>query len=262
MIKHKIVDTLHVIMPHSRELQFAAFATLQSYVKTWEQRMRMSFIQPTGQPLENTDFTLRYSLDIPKVDMEFFWRAGVRLAQAPQTEDVKNPAMLLDLSDEVIVPLAESTGKHVCQVCGMLFGVNDMAYPEVPKLRPRQAINQRAVWGILPGVAVNLPFGGGTIKMIDGSQLLDAQDDEYSGVVGHAGWETYLACMKGIPTIEILPEGRGRTWLSKWANPLYRAIGHEGAVKDIQHYADQARHNLEMVCAYLAERERLKVFPA
>ncbi len=97
--------------------------------------------------------------------------------------------------------------------------------------------------------------------MIDGTTLVDVQDDEFSGVVGWAGWETYLACSKGLPVIEILPAGRSSIWLSKWSTPLYRAISYEGAKAETEmlRCINQAKHNLEMVCAYLAEKERMQL---
>ncbi len=251
------VDSMHCILPSQRELQFAAMAVLQSYVKSYEQRMKASIVKPDGKPLDDAKFILNYSLDISEEDLQFFYDAGLQLAYIPQKERVQLPAMLLDFSEEAVLPIVESTGKHVCQVYGMLCGVEDLPLPELPKVKPRLANNHNGIWGILPGVEINTPFGGGQVVPIDGRALCVARDGQYSGIVGLAGWETYMSCAKGIPTIEYLPEGRGRTWLSKWAMITYRAISYQKDQATFQHYADQARHNLEMVCSYLAEKERM-----
>ena len=55
--------------------------------------------------------------------------------------------------------------------------------------------------------------------------LMRAVDGEWTGIIGVAGWETYMAVSMGLPVVELVPSDRPRRWMSKWGSKSYYAVG-------------------------------------
>jgi hypothetical protein len=228
-------------MPKDRELQFSAMAALQSYTAQFQQKMALSHKTP------DTEFKLEYAIDIDPADLQMFFDAGVRLSQPP-LQSVSNPDIILDFSDDRLLAFKDS-GRHASQLCGQLCGVQDLPYPLMPQIKFGL---DGAEWGFLGDLTrlrmVTTPYS----RSIDGTSILHAKDGELRGVVGFAGWETFLGVAKGLPTVEIVPEGRNKSWLSKWSSRTYRAVA---ASSDLASTVKQAIDNLESVCVYLASKD-------
>jgi hypothetical protein len=258
-------DRMHCIMPRNRELQFAMMPVLQSFLQDFCQRMALGVAVR-----EETMFELEYSLDLPSEDLEFFSLCGLVLPIAPN-ETVSDPDIVLDFHDERLLVMKDS-GKNCSSYAGMLAGVSCSGIPVLRTVKPRLPSDQRN-WGFLidsgPGgyrstsgcqtidPEVCMPSKNGYCR-ISGEDLMRAGDGQYTGVVGRAGWETYLAISMGLPVIEVLPEGRHRNWLSKFHSPVYRCISGRMIQTNPKFLVQQAIVNLEAVIEYLAKKETEK----
>jgi hypothetical protein len=196
-----VVDRVVFRMPLDHECQFPAMAVLQHFVNGYEQRCKLSDVS-RGK----LRYKLAYDVVMPRCDWEFFLHCGFKMpCIMPEPVPVLEYDMLVDMSDEVIDQFRHS-GKHVAQVCIIMAGVGACSpFPDIRQVRPRSS---KPVW----------------LRQKEMEALLEVRDNEVTGVVSEANRYTYLAASMGLAVVEIVPKGRPRTWLSKWGNPLYRAI--------------------------------------
>lgn len=206
------------VMPSSRELQFPAMAIVQEYVNTF-QAMAKNSDASRGVVKE---FVLSYSLIMDIKDFDFFARIGLRLDTPPsEVHRHRIPDMLVDMSDERLNTFQYS-GKHASAVCAILAGVQCGSVPKIKALAPRLGSHR---WLVI-GEELNALLGVATSKYVSGTveDLLTAQDQDWSGIIAVAGWETYLAASMGIGVVEIAIPRRPVTWLSKFINQGYRVV--------------------------------------
>lgn len=232
----RVVDQVLFKMPQDRELQFPAMAVLQAFVNSFQAKMK-SGVQPAPPP----SYHLRYQVDMPKDDWLFFKTLGLSIVQ--QQEKIERPDLMLDFTEQRL-ELFKDSGKHVCQIYGIMSGVACPPLPVIRKVAPK--IDGEPKWAL-----VRYKLRGGIAT--GGDELAAAKDAEWTGVIGYAGWETYLAASMGLPLIEILPRGRPRNWLSKWTSSVYRMVEETiGMEEDV----DRAKENLEAVLCSLVAADK------
>lgn len=205
-----LVDRVLFRMPRDRELQFPAMAVVQAFVRGFKEKMRVADVSRGAATYE-----LQWDLEMSANDFSFFVAAGATFGSIRTPNLV--PDMVVDLSDERLEQYKDS-GKHACQICGIMSGVACMPVPSLRHVKPRL---QNKVWGVVGEKSIDTTY---PLVPLTIDNLLEAEDGAYTGVVGHAGVGTYLAAAMGIAVIEILPLGRPRNWLTKWQNKGYRLI--------------------------------------
>lgn len=229
-----ITDRVLFKMPRDRELLFPATAILQSFVNGFQDKMQANHPLPDTP----TEYRLEFQVDIEAGEWEFFRRAGFLLNQWPETLD-EEPDMIIDLTEERLAKFA-SLGKHVTQVYGIMSGIG---CPPLPILRQLKRTKE-------PGKWLNLDCARGEV-------LFDRLDGQLTGVIGYAGWETYLAASMGccwnhekaktfcdcLPVIEIIPKDRPVNWLSKFFNGHYRVC--EEGKGNVEKQIQQAIESIE-----------------
>lgn len=195
----KIVDCVLFKMPKDKEYQFPAMSVLHAWVASFAPKMKSN-----DASFGKAAWELEYDVEMNPEDWNFFARAGYKLPKE-QTHPMSGLDMVVDMTDERISSFRD-TKKHVFQICVAMSGlqVNATTLPFVRRIRPA-----------LSGKWVTNPSE---------ELLLNAQDGDLTGVIGPAGRETFLAASMGVGIVELVPEGRPRNWLSKYANPLYRVI--------------------------------------
>ncbi len=196
-----IIDEVLFRMPKDRELQFPAMAVLQSFVNEYDIKMMANDVS-RGK----AEYQLRYDVEIAEEDWKFFQDIGLELKKT--RSKIAWPDAVMDFTEERINSYA-SFGKHVSQVCGLMCGVSCPPLPIIKKI----AVKEDQPWLVVGGIAIE--YLSGLNHRPDTGLLLDGT---YCGCIGWADWRTYYAASMGWPVIELLPVGRPRTWLSKWAN--------------------------------------------
>lgn len=222
-----ILDSTQFIMPRDWELQFPAMATLQAYVAVFKQKM-----QHNDATFGTKRWDIVYQIDIPDADLDFFKQAGLLLAK--DSEPLTEVDMLVDFSDAKL-EWFKTCGKHVLQACAMLSGlpVTITPFPRLKNVKPSMS----NLW---------LEVNGNDTPDFD---LLKIADNQITGVYGLAGRWTFLAASMGLAVIEILPPGRPKRWLSKYANPLYRVSenGTRAEISRAQSGVDKTLHLMEQM---------------
>lgn len=230
----KITDTVFFCMPKDEELQFPAMSMLQAYVNAFQPRMKAN-----DASHGKATYSLRYAHDMSMEDWEFFRRAGFEVdVQPEETSSLRETAeFLIVMSDVAILPFMH-TGKHAGQACAVCTGTQgELFYPRLRRVVMRK---DDPVWlDALDVCALEL--------------LLDAQDDQYTGVIGPASRFTFLAAAMGLAVIEIVPEGRPMNWLSKFANPWYRYVD---AAYDVDSQVTAALNNINGLLGRMVALER------
>lgn len=211
--KRKVIDRVVYVMPKDRELQFPAMAIVQTYVNTYDQK-----IQSNDLSRGSAVYELMYDLVMPEEDWKFFLDAGTTLAK-PRTRGLRAD-LYADMSDEKLLQFLH-TGRHAAQACRIISGVEALPYPHVRQVQFRYTDKKWALLGDLRNSLLNVDY---PLVPIAPQDLLQVQSDEFTGVVGFAGWGTYLAVSMGLPVVEIVADDRPRNWLSKWANKGYRVV--------------------------------------
>ncbi len=206
----QITDRVLFKMPKDRELQFPAIAVVQAFVRGFDDKARVTDVSRGA-----ATYDLQWALDMSEHDFQFFIAAGATFGRIPANNII--PDMIVDLSDDRINMYCDS-GRHVCQICGIMSGVACMPVPALRQVRPRL---QSKVWALVGEKEITTDYRLVPIKL---EHLLAADDESYTGVVGMASVETYLAAAMGLAVVELLPVGRPRNWLSKWQNKGYRLI--------------------------------------
>lgn len=206
----QVVDRVLFRMPLDRELQFPAMAVVQAFVRGFNDKMRVSDVSRGV-----ATYDLAWDVSMPEEDFRFFLDAGAKFGNVRTRHLV--PDMIVDLTDERLEQYKDS-GKHACQVCGIMSGVACMPVPSLRQVMPRL---KNKVWGVVGAKAINTDY---PLVPLTIEHLLEAEAESYTGVVGYAGVETYLAAAMGIAVVEVLPPGRPRNWLTKWQNKGYRLI--------------------------------------
>jgi hypothetical protein len=241
------IDRVVFFMPRNRELQFAAMTVLQEFVSDFDHKMDMN---DSGRT--KSKFLLKYDVWMHDTDWRFFLDLGLQFKQEREQVGLDEADMIVDMSDERLAQLVD-TGKHAVQVCGLMCGTS---CPPIPKLRQvllSLGVPYRWGWvgekGLEDAISANGTAGGSRVEALEDVDLMGVQDGQWFGVVGRAGWQTYLACAYGLPVVEIIPQGRPAKWLSKWSHPLYRAV--DEVAGDLEFQVEQAKRNLEEVCSHL-----------
>jgi hypothetical protein len=231
-----IIDHVKFLMPKDRELQFPAMALVQQFVNGYNEKM---IANDYGQ---GNKFQLRYDLDIDLEDWKFFERVQLKLDQ-PREVFTSEADLVCDFREDRLMQFRNS-GKHAAQAYGVLCGVEVKPVPMIRQVLPPRT----GTWGILPGMLYDAYIRDSTLIPVEGEQLVSVRDGVLLGVIGYAGWETYLAASLGLAVVEILPEGRPVTWLSKFFNTGYRPIRTEDGDIDRQ-IAAAVRSIQETVCS-------------
>lgn len=218
------------ILPVSRELQFPAMGTVQEFVNTFQSRAKNSDVSRG----KITAFELHYAVSCTPEDWHFFEHIGLKLDKQPSgAEQWQNPDMVVNMSEDRLNAFKDS-GKHVQAVCSLYAGVE---CPSLPKIRAVAQLTGSHRYLVVGEEAQSI-VGPATAKFVHADnyceceELVQAKDKEWTGVIAMAGWETYLAASMGLACIEVLPEGRPMTWISKWLNPAYRVI--DGRTLEVQ----------------------------
>lgn len=195
-----IPDRILFVMPEDRELQFCAMSSMQCFVQTYADRMK---VHNLAGP-EKYKFELHYQVEIDPDHWKFFQRIGLEIRVLPERLTAR-PDMIIDMSDERLLKHKDS-GMHACQWCNVMSGVPTPVIPAIRRVKPSLSVDR--VWRSVDGMTAPE----------------DLVDGEVSGVYGYASWKTYLTCSMGIPTVEIIPYNRHVMWLSKFTNSGYRVI--------------------------------------
>jgi hypothetical protein len=227
-----VTDQVQFRMPKDREYQFPAIAVLQAFINGFTQKMKENDVAGVqcarcGVKRTTTEKCLRcgdintvpiatykvaYDHDLDPERWQMFLAAGLILTSAPtKLTDID---MLVDMSDERI-NVFQSSGKHVCQVCGILSGIGCPPLPGITRRVPRIGDWK---WATVD------PFILDGLDKLTGEEIIKMEDQKYTGFIGYASWETYLVASMGLPMIEIVPDGRPRSWLSKFVNGGYRVV--------------------------------------
>ena len=202
-----MIDYVVFKMPHSREYMFPAMAVVQAYVKNYNERMN----------LRSTDnWELRYKIDTTESELAHFTALGVQFT-APAQSEILEPTMLVDMTEEAVDSFRRS-GKHIVNVYQALTGVTSAA---MPVMRMVKTAANPFKWGVLGEIPCTV---SGDVCKLSGDGLATVGDGDLTGVVGVAGWETYLAASKGLAVIELIADDAPRMWLSKWFNRGYRRL--------------------------------------
>jgi hypothetical protein len=233
-------------MPKDQELQFPAMAVLQSYVNSYAEKMKANDVS-----YGTAKFRLFYNAEMAEEDWQFFQRAGLKLDTARVR--LEHTDMVFDLREQRVESM-RSSGKHVCQIFGVMTGVGCPAWPTLRKVHPKMAGG--TTWGVGEGVHKAWADVARTrcdqLVLLDADTLLSAEDNQWTGVIGKASRLTYLACSMGIPTIEILPENRDVNFLSKFGFSAYRVIEHQ---ENVERSLTQAMDNIHSILRYLHTKE-------
>ena len=192
------------IMPKEREFQFPAMSAVQSYVRSYQYKMRMNCVIPNPP-----EFAFRYWCDMPDEDWEFFQALGIELPQL--REAIGYPDAVIDLSTDRLMAFYNS-GKHCAQVCSAITGVEALPYPKVRQVKPDVSMTKV--------LHADLRFPSG----LSDDAIINLHDEAWGCVVLRQGWQSYALVSMGLPVIEILAPHKSNVWFSKWLNPFYRAI--------------------------------------
>lgn len=228
-----ILDRVLFIFPNDRELMFAAMSVVQEFVNTYDNKMAINDVSGgTAQ------YVLEYGVEAVSGMWEFFQKAGLELKYPRKL--IEDPHMIVDMSEKVLARFTDPN-KHVAQLYGSLCGIGCSPLPTLRRVYPRLN-NHRWAWVTQP--MFSEPFSYDILA--EESQLLNIKDGEYTGFIGWAGWQTYLTCSYGMPTIEILPPNRSRQRLSKWSSMHYKMV--EAGAGNIEAQVHQAIEAVEAQC--------------
>jgi hypothetical protein len=249
----RIVDKVLFMMPEDRELQFPAISVLQSYVNNFDQKMAANDVSPNHSATYELQWDAVIGVEVDSLfDMNFFKEIGLGLSK-PRVP-ITRPDVILDFREHRLLPFA-NTDRHVCQVYGLFAGIATSPLPKIRQVNPFMDATFR--WAVLQ---THFPVSrliedkiSYELPLLNSKQLIRIVDNEWSGVIGYASWETYLACSYGIPTIEIVGPDRNTNWLSKWSNPLYRIC--ESAKPNLPVQIYSAMKNIEAALTYVRTRE-------
>lgn len=237
-----VTDRVQFRMPKNREYQFPAMAVLQAYVNGFEHKMKQNDVagvkcakcglkRTTNErclqcgemnTVSIATYKIAFNHDMAPEHWNMFMRAGFVLNVAPS--ELTDIDMLIDMSDDRINAHV-SSGKHVAQICGMLAGTGSSPIPGITRRVPRIGDWQWAT--IDPFITAGLP-------KLTGDEIIEMEDQKYTGFIGRASWESYLVAAMGIPVVEIVPEGRPRAWLSKFLNGGYRVVSPNPELQQFQ----------------------------
>lgn len=232
------IDRVLFKLPESRELQFPAMGAVQEFVNTFQARAKNSDVSRG----KFTAYKLEYGLHGWAEDISFFRSIGIKLDVQP-VEIVEGSRwdMVVDMSDHRINAFKDS-GKHASAVCNLFAGIECPSLVKITAVAPRIDSPKYLVLG----KAARSLLEAATPKFVPGSgeELIGAKDKEWTGIIGCAGWETYLAAAMGLACIELLPGSRPMSWLSKWLNPMYRVVDGK-TPEDQQGQLDRAIRSIE-----------------
>jgi hypothetical protein len=238
-----LTDHVRFIVPQSREYQFAAMTVIQRFVNGYDEKMRLNHVLPTSSPFE-----LHYELHgLPDEDWKFWQAIGLKLTKMP--EPVERCDMEIDMREEQVLQFY-AFDRHVCQAYGSSCGVEVSPLPEIRTVTP---FLMRDVDGYGTSRLERVLWLDNMDEDVAEGHLMEAEDDEFSCVVGERGWLTWWAVAMGLPTIEILKPDESVPWMSKWSSPLYRVI--EENHKNLLH---QSIHDLADVTLAVARHKEMK----
>jgi hypothetical protein len=222
--KTVVIDKVLFKFPKDKEFQFPAAVVMQNYVNGYNFKMAhndTSFGKATWE--------LSYGIDIAKEDWELFQTIGLKLATQPV--EIKEPDMLVDLSEERLVSFGLSH-KHCTQLYGLLCGVGTLPIPDVSE---RLIGDKNGPWAVLND---DLRFEQDW-ELVTADDLLNNKN-KWKGVIGYQSWQTYMAATMGctfqnrldkpqlaigtFTVIEVLQKGHPQALLSKWINPKWHLV--------------------------------------
>jgi hypothetical protein len=249
-----IVDTVLFKCPRDLELCFPAMAVLQTFVNDYDQKMKNNDVSRG-----TVTFKLRYVVSINPDHWALFDKLGLVLTHRPVGLNIPVHAdMVVDFTEEKIAELGGTIGdQHLCQLYGKMCGISCSPLPRIVKMMVKLRDPSWVLIGSPEGrlEAANV---AGDYPTITPEELLERREaQDITGVIGMAGWETYLASALGLCVIELLPVDRPRfpvreRFLSKFSNPGYRVV--DLGEDDPRRQVWQARTNLEAMCLYISQR--------
>lgn len=205
-------DSVRFLLPTSREYQFPAMAVVQAFVNGFQRKMVSNWLSHSPPP----EFKLRYELGgLSVADWQFWQKQNIKLAIQPEvlaTADAE-----IDLTESRATTLvATSARKHLFQLYGGMCGIAAQEFPDIRKV----AFFKDGPWCLTGCI-----FGMSRLaNPISNEQLEHITDGTIFGVIGYAGWQTYLAAAYMLPVIEIVNPMVKRDLFSKWKNPYYRVV--------------------------------------
>lgn len=231
-----ITEKVEFLMPQDPELQVAAVSVYQTFVNTFQERAKANDVagvncsrckrQRTAPGKcahcgdTNVEPIARYLLSIrnnmPVEIWRRFYSVGLHLNPVGALGADEPAELLADLSDASMLRGMKHGGKHAVQIGSLRAGIAAPALPTLRQVEPRKLANDY-VWGALVSPYLNLP-----VVSLEGLAIATA--DQYTGFVGKASMETYVASAMGFPVVELVPVGRPRSWLSKFQNLGYRVV--------------------------------------
>lgn len=225
------------IMPRNREYLFPAMSAMQSYIHNYDLKMRNNCVLR-----EMPTFSFRYDCDIADEDWAFFQALGIELKQG--RESIGYPDSVIDLSLPKILSFRSSISlKHCAQICAAIAGVEAPPFPKIRFRKPDFTMQhiftlQRDPVGDFPALTAE--------------ELLDMEDGQIGCVVAHQGWETYMIAAQALPVIEIIDDNKQVQWLSKWSNPVYRAL----ELEQMDELLPAALESIRRVLTWQSERDQ------
>ena len=232
-----IVDRIRFLMPKSREYQFAAMAVAQACIEHYDERPRMQGV-PAGY---DDKVELQWEIVMPQEDWLIFQQAGLEL-QGMGTLSFDRPLLAdadveVDMREHILEDHRWRTDHHLAQIYGALIGTETRVTPKLRQVQPGTVWYQ--LWEVPIVVSTVMP-------MMVPEALLTAGDGLVGGIVGHAGWGTYLAASMGLPVIEVKPPERPLNFMSKWSHKTYRMVDGAG---DVEKQVYQALEDLRRCSA-------------
>ncbi len=261
-----ITDNIFFKMPTDPELQTAMVAVWQTYVNQYLERSRANDVagvlcatcklqrstpdkcQKCGDTstVPIATYQLCCGHDMSQEDWQIYLRAGLMLTYAPM--EVVHIDSVIDLNNDRLNSF-KTSGKHVCQIGSMLAGIAVSPLPALEQRKPN--LTKDFLWASLGPIEDNIPWVSTNLGL---EELLAVPNGLYTGFVGRASRETYLACAMGFPVVEIIPTQRSRNWLSKWTNTGYRVV--DGA-QDEKSLAKCVRNAMNSIEQTVSSREKI-----
>jgi hypothetical protein len=204
-------------------------AVLQTYVNDYRLKTKLLGLEKLGYIHE-----FEYAVTMSDVDWQLFEDVGIILDQKPVPMFDEAEAEI-DLTENRLMKHCWRQDQHVAQIYGSMAGVETAV---LPKLRQVAVGTDWFVTG--------MPLGFPYLPEIAGDTLVRAVDGQIGGIIGAAGWETYLACAMGLPVIEIKPVDRSPNLLSKWVHKSYRMVDGGG---NVPQQIKRAMLDMELSCS-------------
>jgi hypothetical protein len=201
---------------------------MQKWINNYDYRMSINDVSG-GRAV----YQLNYAVDVLPEDRDLLMKLGLYLIYQPGVVEV--PDAIFDFSEDRLNTFHYTT-KHATQVCGAFCGEDGSPYKD------KQGVKHLALFPELSKIQLSYDDKWLNVPVDDDVFVSLIKNNVYMGVIGKASWQTYAAAAMGLGVIEIVPEGRPKNWLTKWASAIYRAV-EEGPDEQVQ--IDQARASIK-----------------